>query len=348
VKTLVLPARGARAPQSSWILERPARIRLGAHRFGHLGRPEAIVARARAADVGWVTEPEFSAGPQTFLVGSDRAIWLEDEVNHRMLVWRAGRPEVVDHSVPLPPGGTGDVALGPSGSLYEYRPATPDHRVSLLYRLSPAGDALWHSRLPLRFLSWNAQLRAGPDGTLFFLVSSVDFGRPAGRSGGMPMATPAGRPISLAEARRRVTWGYQPMAGGLRLVSETYTRHVDGPAHEVRLALVDPRGRLVRAWRIHSRTELLFPAGYTTPELVGGDPILVLDIQAGVGTPDFRWEREVLRLAPGGTRTRFALSKPAVYGENLFADLRIGPDGKLYQLSTSPTTGVVISRYSVS
>lgn len=30
-----------------------------------------------------------------------------------------------------------------------------------------------------------------------------------------------------------------------------------------------------------------------------------------------------------------------------YADLRIGPDGKLYGLSTSPTNGVTISRYSL-
>jgi hypothetical protein len=231
--------------------------------------------------------------------------------------------------------------------LYVYRPATPDYRSTRLYRLSTTGEVLWQRGLPGRDRTWNTQLRVGPDGTLYFLVSSFDFGRPAGESGWMPMATPAGRPLSLSEGRRRITWGYQPVAGRLRLVSEMYTPHVDRPSHEGRLALIDRRGRLVRAWRVLSRAELFFPAGFTTPELAGSDPVVVLDVQTGVNTSHVKWEREVLRLTTGGTRARFSLSKPAVYGESLFADLRVGPDGKLYQLATSPTTGVVISRFSL-
>ena len=55
----------------------------------------------------------------------------------------------------------------------------------------------------------------------------------------------------------------------------------------------------------------------------------------------------MLRLGPSGARARFSL-RHAVFGENLFADLRVGPDGKLYQLGSSPTTGVTISRYSLA
>jgi hypothetical protein len=37
-----------------------------------------------------------------------------------------------------------------------------------------------------------------------------------------------------------------------------------------------------------------------------------------------------------------------VVGEdNLYPDLRVGPDGELYRLSTSQTAGVTISRYSL-
>jgi hypothetical protein len=337
----------ARAPEFAWILEKPVVVRLGAHRFGHIRAPEAVVARARADEVGWDIGPEFNLGPQTFLVGHDRSIWLEDEFNHRMLVWRADRPDATERSVALPPGGLGDIALGPTGTLYAYRPGTPDYPANVLYRLSATGEVLWQHRLPDRFLGWNAQLRVGPNGTLYFVVSSADFGRPAGEYGWMPMATPSGRPLSTAAQRRGILWGYQPLADGLRLVSEMYTRRIDTPSHEARLGLIDRSGRLVRGWRIHSRTQLFFPAGYTTPELVAGDPVVVLDLQAGAYTSQFKWERMVLRLAPGGTRARFSLSKPAVYGDNLFADLRVGPDGKLYQLATSPTTGVVISRYSL-
>ena len=51
-------------------------------------------------------------------------------------------------------------------------------------------------------------------------------------------------------------------------------------------------------------------------------------------------------LGPDGTRSRFSLPD-AVYGGDFYADLRLGPDGRLYQLATSPSRGVVIRRYSL-
>jgi hypothetical protein len=59
-----------------------------------------------------------------------------------------------------------------------------------------------------------------------------------------------------------------------------------------------------------------------------------------------RRENVILRLGPNGTRARFSVPF-SVWGDELYADLRLGPDGKLYQLATSPTTGVAISRYSL-
>jgi len=37
----------------------------------------------------------------------------------------------------------------------------------------------------------------------------------------------------------------------------------------------------------------------------------------------------------------------AVYGDNLLPDVRLGPDGAVYQLASSPKTGVAVSRYSL-
>jgi hypothetical protein len=59
------------------------------------------------------------------------------------------------------------------------------------------------------------------------------------------------------------------------------------------------------------------------------------------------WEYEVLRLTASGAGVRFSIPR-AVFGEDLFADLRIGPDGALYQLATSPKTGVAVRRYSLA
>jgi hypothetical protein len=47
-----------------------------------------------------------------------------------------------------------------------------------------------------------------------------------------------------------------------------------------------------------------------------------------------------------GRRSSFSLPR-LVYGDNLLTDLRVGPDGNLFQLASSPQTGVTIDRYSL-
>jgi hypothetical protein len=155
----------------------------------------------------------------------------------------------------------------------------------------------------------------------------------------MPVATPSGHRISLAAQRRSTHWPDQPLGGGMRLVSEAYTAKVDRPVREVRYALLDRRGRIVRSWRVTSRSDINLD--FTTPELVGGDPVVVLDVSA-----PGKLEYLVLRLGPHGIHSRFSLPR-AVFGDNLLADVRIGPDRKLYQLGSSPDTGVVIRRFSL-
>ena len=190
---------------------------------------------------------------------------------------------------------------------------------------------LWQSRLA-GFVGGNTQLRMGPDGTLYTLAADL---------GWVPVATPGGHPLSMAEQRRRA--GYQPLAGGLRLLSETYAPDENRAPREARYALIDRSGRIVRAWRVVSRTDI--NSNFTTPTLLGGDLVVVLDTTAGA-PPNFKWEYEVLRLGPRGLRTSFSLAR-AVFGDNLLADVRVGPDGKLYQLASSPTTGARVSRYSL-
>ncbi|MGB2876203.1 MAG: hypothetical protein WBB76_12110 [Gaiellaceae bacterium] len=304
----------------------PVVVNLGAHRFGHTRSPVIVVARASAAQVGWQLEGD-NSGPETFLVGRDRSIWLHDEVNHRLLVWSPGRPNAVARTVTLPFLNAEDVAFGPANTLYFDR-GVPELKEFHLYRLSLAGGkVLWNSKLG-GGTGGNTSLRPGPDGTLYALVPHMRW---------MPVATSAGRPLSLA-AQQRGT-GYQPLPGGLRLVPRVVS------AHDVRITLLGRRGNVVRTWRIVSSTAINF-TGFYTPELVGGDPVVVLDATAGTPGRDWKWEYEVLRLTPHAASARFSLRR-AVFGDNLFADLRIGPDGALYQLASSPKTGVAINRYSV-
>jgi len=118
-----------------------------------------------------------------------------------------------------------------------------------------------------------------------------------------------------------------------------YTPRDDMAPHELRYALIDRLGRVVRSWRILSSTELHLHQA--APELVGGDPLVVL----AFGKTD-AWEYEVLRLGPHGVRS--SMTAPArLWGDTASPDLRVGSDGSIYQLATSPTAGVTISRYAL-
>ena len=330
-RSVTVPAAGAASPQSALVLEKPVVVRLGTHRFGRTRAPETNVARVRPNLVAWQGEGD-PFGPQTFLVGRDRSIWLDDGLNSRLLVFRPGRPNAVARSVRLPGlSADSDVVFGPNGTVYCIG-GVPNPPRTLLYRLDLAtGKVLWQSRLA-GDAGANTQLRAGPDGTVYALTGDL---------GWMPVATPDGRPLSMAAQRRKA--GYLPLAGGLRLVDETYAPNENQAPREARYALLDRRGRIVRAWRVVSRTNVSFD--FTTPALVGGDLVVVLDVTVGT-PPHFKWEYEVLRLGSRGLRTSFSLAR-TVYGDNLLADVRVGPDGKLYQLASSPATGVRINRYSL-
>jgi hypothetical protein len=347
--------RSARVPRtgtsSAFVLGHAVRVRLGTHRFGGRSPAGTVVARAAADQVAWQIPPAGcgcgpSFGPQTFLVGRDGAVWLDDSLNNRLLGWKARQPGTIVRSVPLPHGSADhDVALGPNGTFYVT--GVRGHGASarlVLYRLAATGRVIWQSRLTGSardsssfILGDNSALRTGPDGTLYLLAGMN--GRPGGQWGWMPVATPSGHEIAPAAQRRGTRWPDQPLAGGMRLISELHASEVDGPVREARYALLDRRGRLIRSWRVTSRSDIGFD--FTVPELVGGDPVVVLDVSASG-----KLEYLVLRLGPHGIRSRFSLPR-AVFGDNLLADLRIGPDNKLYQLGSSPETGVVIRRFSL-
>ena len=321
------------APDSAWVLEKPFVVRLGVHRFGRTRAPEAVVARAGPSQVGFRTQGDV-AGPQTFVVGRDRSIWLLDGLKQRLLVWRAGRPGVIPRTVRLPHFSPDtDFALGPRGTLYDaWWDASVPPGVLRLNRLTGAGKVLWQSTLASDVT--NTLLRAGPFGSLGFVVGRA--GSLGAERGWTPAVTQGGRPLSLAVQRRRDGWPFQPLRNGdLRLLA------VLRPPNEMRFALVDRIDRVVRAWRILSGTRIAPNA--TTPELVGNDLVVVLDVTARIKGA-FRWEYLVLRLGPTGTR--FSLRR-TIYGDNLLADVRVGPDGRIYQLGSSPATGARIERFAL-
>jgi hypothetical protein len=323
-----------RQPEIASVLKKPFVVRLGVHRFGRTRAPEAVVARAGPAQVGFRTQGDV-AGPQTFVVGRDRSIWLQDGLKQRLLVWRAGEPRKIARTVRLPHFSPDtDFALGARGTIYDaWWDTSAAPGVLRLDRLGGTGKALWQSTLASEVT--NTQLRIGPLGTLYSVI-----GRPGSlgaERGWTPAATPAGVPYTLDQQRRRDGWPYQPINDRFRLLA------VLQPPNEMRYALIDGLGRPIRAWRILSGTRIAPNA--TTPELVGKDLVVVLDVTAQIKGA-FRWEYLVLRLRPTGKARVFPLRR-AVYGDNLLADVRIGPDGKLYQLASSPATGVRIYRFSL-
>jgi hypothetical protein len=344
---------GTTGLKRAFVLGHAVTVRLGTHVFDAPATPEAVVAHAPAADVGWQIPPPGEGakfGPQTFLVGADGSVYLDDSLNNRLLVYGPGDPNTVVRTVSLPWGSAdSDVALGPAGSVYVT--GATGHGLStrpVLRRIAPDGHVLWEAPVAGEvgesgtFMAGsNAALRVGPSGRVYYLVGM--FGLPGGEQGWMPVATPFGRAIATSAQRAGTHWPFQPVGGGLRLVSETYTAVEDGAPHEARYALVDRRGRLVRSWRVHSKTDINFT--YATPELVGGDLVVVIDPTLFTAHAS-NWEHEVLRLGPTGLRARLSL-RIAAFGMNVLADVRVGPDGKLYQLASSPDTGVTINRYSL-
>jgi hypothetical protein len=319
----------------------PPPVALGTHRFGHLRAPDSIVAHADPNAVGFFQPPEgqdgVAYGPWSFDVTRDGSIWLLDEVKHRLLGWRPGRPERPARSVGLPPDPlerVADFAVGPDHSIYAtyVPPPGPGPKTLRLSKLSPDGRVLWTA--PTTVEIFNAQLRIGPDDALY-----VVGGHERTRDW-TPLTTPAGRPLSLAD-QRRGTSSRQPLPGGLRLAA-TYPSD-----SERRFALSDESGRVVRAWRVTSQDDL--GAAAATPALVGGDPVVVVEVTRETKS-EFLYEYEVLRLArSGGTSMRFALAPEGrvVWGDTPITGVRIGPDGQLYQLRTSRTGGVDIARYSL-
>jgi hypothetical protein len=316
-------------------------VALGAHRFGHLRAPDSIVAHADPSAVGFFQPPEgqdgVAFGPWSFDVARDGSIWLLDEVKHRLLSWRPGQPDRPTGSVGLPLDPlerVADFAVAPDGSIYAtyVPPPGPGPKTLRLCKLSADGRVLWTA--PTTVEIFNAQLRIGPDSALYV------FGGHDGTRDWTPLTTPAGRPLPLADQRRRTSL-QQPVPGGLRLAASSPS------ASERRFTLSNQDGRVMRGWRVTSQDDL--GAAAATPALVGGDPVVVVEVSKETKT-EFLYEYQVLRLArTGGASVRFAIAPDArvVWGDTPITGVRIGPDGQLYQLRTSRTQGVDIARYSL-
>jgi hypothetical protein len=306
-------------------------VQLGVHHFGDLREPDAVVATVGADDVGFYQPPNgegYPYGPQSFEVTPDGSIWLLDSINYRLLVWEPGQL-TEPARVPLPLG-VADFALGLDGTIYATYP-DPDSELKTLglCAVTATGDLLW--KAPTNIEISNAELLTGPDGSIYV------FGADESQAW-TQLVTPDGQALTLDE-QAEATTSYQPLAGGQRLTEEYVS------PTEQRFTLTDQDGKVVHAWHVESDTEL--GSNYTRPTLVDGDLVAALDVFEQTQN-NFLYEYLVLRLSPTGViQQQFSLDHRAVWGDDTFAGVRVGPNGQLYQLSTDLTTGASITMLSL-
>jgi hypothetical protein len=333
-------ARPAAASPIRWLA-----VNLGVHTFGHLSAPQAVVARASADDVGFECgKPSACAaqappsgggcgcidvlpqGPTAVDVARDGSVWLLDGVKHRLLAWQRGRPV---RSVALPTDvGDSDFVVGRDGTIYVFGGNVHGRPYLTMYALTRAGRVRWQA--PTTVGSSQARLMLAWDGTVY----SVG---PSATPTWTPLTTPNGRPLSLAVQRRRSSH-LQPLARDLRLSTTQVSER------EIHFALVDGAKRVVRAWRVTSRTSL--EVGRVVPTLAGADLVVGVGVYRGTKS-----ETLILRLgSSGATRLRLTLAGRAVWdpdGTTARSTLRIAADGRIYQLRTDPAKGVTVARYSL-
>jgi hypothetical protein len=217
-----------------------------------------------------------------------------------------------------------DFTLAPDGGVYAYAHDLGDGHAGLL-ALAPSGKLRWRAAVALRLARQlsNPLLRVASDGALWVFTPPQAWRR---------LTTAAGRPLPAQRASAT-----EPLRPGLRLLTTQPTEH------EVHYALVDSRGRVVRAWRVRSATSL--GVVHATPELSGDDLLVPLDVTRQLGAR-FLWEHLVVRLTPQGTTRTVALPARAVIGgDDSARALRIAEDGHVYQLRSDPKNGVAVLRY---
>ena len=321
----------------------PTIVDLGTHGFGHLTRPDAIVARVGADGVAFEDPGEGPGqGPWSFDIAADGSIWLLDELNFRLLAWDPGKPESPARAVPLPRAEIGiaaDLALGADGTIYlSYVPTNQGPAQTLkVCALSPTGLLLWTTATDIQY--FNSRLREVPDGSVYW-EGAAD--TPDGERSGVwtPVTSRDGRPLSLSEQRAGST-PYQPMPGGLRFEEAEVG---EGATHEWDFTLLDSSGREAGAWTVRSDDDL----GGTIDEPAMADGLPVVTLEVARRTPkDYLYEYVALPLPVGvGEPTQISLDPRAVWGDTPVTGVRVGPDGDLYQLRSDIDTGVTIARYS--
>lgn len=316
-------------------------VELDAHRFGQTRTPAAMPVSARPGDgpnaVGVVCPTEGGCSmPTSFDVAADGTVWVTDPVHQRLLAWAPGRSDRVARSIPTPfvPA---DLALASDGAIYVTGLRPGVDRTMQLFAFAADGSLRWRSPLPADAFTYNAHIRLGPGGLLFGAFRSGDTAMWTAAVG------PDGRPINAAEQLRLAEPG-RPVAGGGRLevTGSTAPGHVAPTTWDV--VLRDAAGARTRAWRLVSPDDLGLSLE-AEPAMLDGEPVLVFDVYR---YEDHVMEHLVVRLATTGLADRLSLPRGGARRALTVTDVRIGGDGRLYQLSTDAETGVTVARYDLA
>jgi hypothetical protein len=339
-QAVTVPPRGPNAPYRSWIVDKPPVTNLGAHRFGRLAKAESIVAQAKAGDgageIGLLQPTEGAAsGPDSFDVAEDGTVWLSDGLHKRLLAWDSGRPERSARTIALPFSPL-DIALGPDGAIFVMS-GVPDHPTNprLVHAYNPDGTRRWSTPAaggPI----FNTQLRFAGDGVLYIADGGIAGWTPITDGAGNPLSTAAQlagrRPYEPLDTRRALVTGYGP---------DTPT----GPI-EFRLGIADLSRDLARAWAIRSTDTL---AIQPEPPVLRNDEIVAfVGVSRDRPGDAFLYEVVAMRLSTTGRVLEEVAMDPSLsFGDEHFTHVRIGRDGKLYQMQISQRSGLRVARFAL-
>ena len=320
---LTVPVAGAveTAAPARW-----ADVALAPHDYGRLTAPSSLVGTAGVGLFGFTPGHQGAAdGPHTVAIGPDGAVWTVGSTG--FVVWRPGAA-TAPRSVAKPAGSVLDLAIAADGTVWSTVVVQGPQR---LVAQSPTGSVLVQVPYGPAETAVNASLRFGSDRVLYL---ETDPGR------WIPLTTAAGAPLAVADQLRSAVTGI-PVAPGERLAWTTPS------AHEVRYTLLAADGTAVGGWRLTSATDEITPYR-STATLVGGDLVATLSTTRTTAGKQVGHELVTLRVTPAGRVTaQVTSSASAVWGDWEGAP-QPGPDGALYELRTSPTSGVQVWRYALT
>lgn len=271
--------------------------------------------------------------PGSFDVGADGQVWVNDPVNDQVVEWCPSHAARVCTRCPAQGGGICrvlrtpsvplDIAVGRRGVLYVNTYVAGHEPRGAVDAFSATGRFLWSA--PTGRWSNTDLLRIGPGGRPW-LVDLDGVWR--------PVTDIHLRPLSAAR-QQRLARTAQPLSGGRSVRVRSSTR----------FTIASSSGRAI----LDATVRCAVPSGFATPMTLvpsTGDLVVILSSCTTVSGRTRSLTR-VIDLSPTGRLIgQVALDPFACSGECVTA-VRLGEDGHLYELQTSPHWGVRVVRYTL-